>query len=173
MNNTITALSIQTNQVINHGTERQANQFGREAKVEFPKFHGDDIVGENVGWDAHKEEIIQRFGLDFKDADLKNARYDKTAKEYQDLFDTLLCRVDPKTLSGAYCLTNLQEATLEDIKKKNNPLGSHTGSGFRLSGSNKPPVLPLPYTNRRKLFSLVVLPMKELEEEFQDEEEEL
>ncbi|GJT74437.1 RNA-directed DNA polymerase, eukaryota [Tanacetum coccineum] len=41
MNNTIT--SIQTNQVVNHGTGSQANQFGRLAKVEYPKFQGDDV----------------------------------------------------------------------------------------------------------------------------------
>ncbi|GKD94637.1 hypothetical protein Tco_1374474 [Tanacetum coccineum] len=106
-------------------------------------------------------------------ADLRNVKYDKTAKEYQDLFHTLLCRVDvsedhalnlylgglptelemsvqmfkPKTLSDAYCLTNLQEATLEAIKKKNKPLGGHTGSRFALS--------------------------EELEEEFQDAKEKL
>ncbi|GKA19370.1 hypothetical protein Tco_0699285 [Tanacetum coccineum] len=41
-------------------------------------------MGENVGWDAYKEAIIQRFGLVFEDpmADLKNVKYDKTAKEY-------------------------------------------------------------------------------------------
>ncbi|GJS64833.1 reverse transcriptase [Tanacetum coccineum] len=45
MNSIITALSIPTTQVVNHGTRRQANQFGRLAKVEFPKFHRDDVKG--------------------------------------------------------------------------------------------------------------------------------
>ncbi|GJR80110.1 hypothetical protein Tco_0150895 [Tanacetum coccineum] len=294
MNSTITALSIQTTQVVNHGTGRQANQFGRLAKVEFPKFHGDDVrgwvfrceqfflidntppeekvrivsvhlfdkallwqrqciktMGENVVWDVYKEAIIQRSRSVFEDpmAELKNATYDKSAKEYQDLFDTLLCRADvsevhalslylgglptelemsvrmfkQKKLSDVYCLTTLQEATLEVIKKKNKPLGSHHVGRFGMSSdsgsSNKPPLLPFPYANNisnpnpttalktpvrkqltqkeyeekraknmgfycdkkfvpghkceGKLFSLVVLPMKELEEKFEDAQEEL
>ncbi|GJV26690.1 gypsy/ty3 retroelement polyprotein [Tanacetum coccineum] len=202
MNSTITTLSIQTNQVVNHGTGRQANQFGRLTKVEIPEFHRDDVkgwpfflidntspeekvrivlvhisnkallwhmqcnktMGGSLGWDTYKEAIIQRFRSVFEDpmADLKNAKYDKTAKEYEDLFDILLCRVDvsendalslffwgfpielemsvqkfkPKTLSDAYCLTNL-----------------HKCEG--------------------QLFSLEVLPTEELAKEFQDEEEEL
>ncbi|GJU98276.1 hypothetical protein Tco_1327547 [Tanacetum coccineum] len=169
MNNAITTLSIQTTQVVNHGTRRQANQFGRLAKVEFLKYHRDDVRGwvfrceqffliDNTP--PEEKAIIQRFGSVFKDpmADLRNAKYYKTAKEYQDLFHTLLCRVDPKTLSDAYCLTNLQEATLEAIKKKNKPLGGHTGSRFALSG---------------QMFSLMVFPTEELEEEFQDAKEKL
>nr|GEW17370.1 hypothetical protein [Tanacetum cinerariifolium] len=75
---------------------------------------------------------------------LKNAKYEKTAKEYQDLFDTLLCRViisqedainlylgglrtelemnvkmfKPATLADAYSLTKLQEAVLNVVKKR-------------------------------------------------------
>ncbi|GJZ57009.1 hypothetical protein Tco_0612503 [Tanacetum coccineum] len=177
MNSTLIILSIQTNQVVNHGTGRQINQFGRLAKVKFPKFHEDDVRG----------------------------------------------GVDPKTLSNAYCLTNLQEATLEAIKKKNMPLGSHHVGGFGMSSdsgnSNKPPLLPLPFADSNskpnptialkspvkkpltqkvyekkttknmcfyydkkfvpvhkcewQLFSLMVLPIKELEEEFKDAQEEL
>ncbi|GKG19391.1 hypothetical protein Tco_0376490 [Tanacetum coccineum] len=81
---------------------------------------------------------------------LKNAMYDKFDKEYQDLFDTLLCRVTisqehaislylgglltelemsvrmfkPVTLAVAYSFTGLQEAILEAVKKKNKPPGS-------------------------------------------------
>ncbi|GJX41610.1 hypothetical protein Tco_0256600 [Tanacetum coccineum] len=83
MNSTITTLSIQTNQVVNHDTERQAKPFGRLAKFEFPKFHGDDVRwGENVGWDKYKEAIIQRSSSVIEDpmVALKNAKYEKTAK---------------------------------------------------------------------------------------------
>ena len=93
-----------------------------------------------MGWEVYKTAIIQRFGSVFEDpiSALKNANYETNATEYQDLFDTLLCRVDiseehdismylgglptelemrvrmfkPRTLSNAYSLTNMQEATL-------------------------------------------------------------
>ncbi|GJV98682.1 gypsy/ty3 retroelement polyprotein [Tanacetum coccineum] len=102
--------------------------------------------GENISWTDYKDAISLRFGSVYDDpmALLKNAKYDKSAKEYQDTFDTLLSRVEvseeraislylgglpielemsvrmfrPKTLSDAYCLTTLQEVTLEAVKKK-------------------------------------------------------
>ena len=87
---------------------------------------------------------------------LKNSKYEKSAKEYQDLFDTLLSRVTisqehaislymgglptelemsvrmfkPATLADAYSLTKLQEAILDAVKKKNKPLGSFTSNRF-------------------------------------------
>ncbi|GJZ04253.1 hypothetical protein Tco_0537528 [Tanacetum coccineum] len=45
MRNLITTLGLQQNQVLNNGNGRQANQFSRLAKVEFPKFQGDDVRG--------------------------------------------------------------------------------------------------------------------------------
>ncbi|GJY72280.1 hypothetical protein Tco_0475983 [Tanacetum coccineum] len=54
---------------------RQANQFIRLAKVEFPKFNGEDFFDDPM-------------------VALKNAKYDKSAKDYQDIFDNLLCRVE-------------------------------------------------------------------------------
>ncbi|GJX09585.1 immune-associated nucleotide-binding protein 9 [Tanacetum coccineum] len=180
MNSTITALSIQTTQVVNHGTGRQANQFGRLAKVEFPKFHGDDVrgwvfmckqfflidntqpkekvwiisvhlsdkallwhrqciktMGENVGWDVYKEAIIQRFSLVFKDlmVKLKNAKYDKSAKEHQDLFDTLLCRVD---VSEDHALS---------LYLGGLPTELEMSVRIDSDSSNKPPLLPLPSAN--------------------------
>nr|GEY68712.1 reverse transcriptase [Tanacetum cinerariifolium] len=77
-------------------------------------------------------------------SELKNLKYETTAREYEDEFDSLLSRVEinedhvvslfmrglpteieigvrmfkPKTLADAYCLTNLQEATLNAVKKK-------------------------------------------------------
>ena len=57
----------------------------------------------------------------------------------------------PRTLSNAYSLTNLQEATLEAVRKKGRPfLNANTGRfgvGSGLGVSNKPPLLPLPAPN--------------------------
>ncbi|GKC80440.1 putative mitochondrial protein [Tanacetum coccineum] len=103
-----------------------------------------------MGWELYKAGIIQRFGSVFEDpmSALKNAKYEKNAKEYQDVFDTLLCRVTisqeyasslylgglptklemivrmfkPATLADTYYLTNLQEAILKVVKKKNKPV---------------------------------------------------
>ncbi|GKA65823.1 hypothetical protein Tco_0765530 [Tanacetum coccineum] len=43
MRNLITTLGFQQKQTMNQG--RQANHFGRLAKVEFPKFHEEDVRG--------------------------------------------------------------------------------------------------------------------------------
>ncbi|GJS91882.1 reverse transcriptase [Tanacetum coccineum] len=181
MRQMIVGLGAQNNQ-----GARQANQFSRLAKVKFPKFNGDDVLGwifkcdkfflidntleeekvkiiyvhlfdkallwhrqliktkgENISWTDYKDVIALRFGSVYDDpmALLKNAKYDKSAKEYPDTFDTLLSRVKvseeyaislylgglptevemcvrmfrPNTLFDAYCLTTLQEATLEAL----------------------------------------------------------
>nr|GEU44746.1 putative mitochondrial protein [Tanacetum cinerariifolium] len=100
----------------------------------------------NVGWEVYKKEILERFGNVYEDpmSELKNLKYETTAREYEDAFDSLLSRVEinkdhavslfmrgipteiemgvrmfkPKTLADAYCLTNLKEATLNVVKKK-------------------------------------------------------
>ncbi|GJT24874.1 hypothetical protein Tco_0894811 [Tanacetum coccineum] len=121
----ITGLGMQNNQM----ARRQANQFGRLAKVEFPKFQGDDVMGwvfkceqffinttpevekekitcvhlfdkallwhrqflktnrENMDWDVYKGAIIKIFGYVFDDpiSALNNAKYEKNAREYQDV----------------------------------------------------------------------------------------
>nr|GFC73592.1 hypothetical protein [Tanacetum cinerariifolium] len=107
---------------------------------------------------------------------LKNAKYDKSAKEYQDMFDTLLCRVTisqehaitlylgglptklkmsvrmfkPATLTDAYSLTRLQEVILEAVKKKNKPTGSFTSTRFSNGGNyentSKHTLFPKPNT---------------------------
>ncbi|GJY42186.1 retrotransposon-related protein [Tanacetum coccineum] len=248
MRNLITTLGLQQNQVLNNGNGRQANQFSRLAKVEFPKFQGDDVRGwafkcdqfflidntpaeekvkivsvhlsdkallwhrqfisnngDNVGWEVYKAAIIQRFGSVFEDpmAALKNAKYEKNAKEYQDVFDTLLCRVTisqehaislylgglptelemsvrmfkPATLADAYSLTNLQEAILEAVKKKNKPMVtsnvSRFGNGSYYGNNNKPALLPLPAPNnpvRSKPNTPVTAPMRKqlTQKEYQD-----
>ncbi|GJX62542.1 reverse transcriptase [Tanacetum coccineum] len=102
--------------------------------------------GTNVTWEVYKKAILARFGNFYKDpmSELKNLKYETTAREYEDTFDNLLIRVEIsedhavslfmgglptkiemgvrmfklKTLADAYCLTNLQEATLNAVKKK-------------------------------------------------------
>ncbi|GJY14993.1 retrotransposable element Tf2 [Tanacetum coccineum] len=202
---------------------RQANQFGRSAKVEFPKFQRDDVRGwvfkcdqffiidntpndekvkivsvhlsdkallwhrqyltvirENVGWEVYKNAIIQRFGSIFEDPmyALKNVKYEKNAREYQDLFNTLLCRVtiSQEHVINAYSLTILQEAILDAVKKKNNPSGPSNrnmfDNGAYYGNASKPAILSkpntpvnAPYTQGHKcacqLFSLVLVPDEE------------
>ncbi|GKD06163.1 putative mitochondrial protein [Tanacetum coccineum] len=105
------------------------------------------LNGENVSWNFYKIGILQRFGTLYDDpvSEIRNVKYGTNAKNYQDAFDKLLSRVEmseervvslylrgcqlkiemwvrmfrPKTLVDAYCLTNLQEATLNAVKKKN------------------------------------------------------
>nr|GEX90658.1 reverse transcriptase [Tanacetum cinerariifolium] len=82
--NQIAGISLQ-NQVVNEGGNRQQTQFSRLTKVEFLKFLGDDVRG----W-------IFRFRAVFDDpmAQLRNVKYENSAKEYQDKFDDLLSRVE-------------------------------------------------------------------------------
>ncbi|GJT64937.1 hypothetical protein Tco_1016417 [Tanacetum coccineum] len=161
----------------------------------------------------------QRFVFEDPMAALKNAKYEKNTKEYQDVIDTLLCRIEisqehvvslylgglptelemsvrmfkPRTLANAYYLTNLQESTLEAVKKKNRPIVSNNNSrygyGNGIGNVSKLPLLTLPSTNNYgkvnpnttykapyegQLFSLVVLADElENDEEFVDVEEEL
>nr|GEW94043.1 gypsy/Ty3 retroelement polyprotein [Tanacetum cinerariifolium] len=83
-----TSIGGPNNQLVHPNRGRQANQFSRLAKVEFLEFQGNNEI--------YKTAIIQRFGSVFEDpmVALKNAKYEKNAKEYQNVFDTLLCRVD-------------------------------------------------------------------------------
>ncbi|GJS91875.1 hypothetical protein Tco_0774511 [Tanacetum coccineum] len=128
--------------------------------------------GENVTWTEYKEAITLRFGLVFDDliTALKNAKYDKSD---QDIFDNLLCRVEvseehaislylgglptelemvvrmvkPKTLSDAYCLTTLQEATLEAVKKKNRPFTRRFGANNVNGINSRQSLFLVPATN--------------------------
>ncbi|GJY33253.1 hypothetical protein Tco_0417722 [Tanacetum coccineum] len=150
MANDITALSLQNTQMANRGPQLTHS---RMAKIKFPKFSSKDVKGwfirvhgMNVGWEVYKQAILAWFGNVYDDPmfELKNFKYETTAREYEDAFDSLLSRVEvsdehavsllmggllteiemrvrmfkPKTLADAYCLTNLPEATLNDVKKK-------------------------------------------------------
>nr|GEY98038.1 putative reverse transcriptase [Tanacetum cinerariifolium] len=122
--------------------KRSQLNHSRMAKIEFPKFSGDDVKG----WEVYKKSILARFGNVYEDhvSELKNLKYETTARECEDAFDSLLSRVEiskdhdislfmgglpteiemgvrmfkPQTLADAYCLTNLQEATLNAVKMK-------------------------------------------------------
>ncbi|GJV70513.1 putative tetratricopeptide-like helical domain superfamily protein [Tanacetum coccineum] len=123
MNNTITALRLQNNQVVNASIGRQANQFSRLAKVEFPKV------------DVSEEYVVSLYLGDLPTE-----------------LEMSVTMFKPKTLSDAYCPTNPQEATLEAVKKKNKHLMNHNvnrfGYGSSLGGVNKQPLLALPSTNK-------------------------
>ncbi|GKD63927.1 putative mitochondrial protein [Tanacetum coccineum] len=102
--------------------------------------------GTNVTWEVYKKAILARFGNVYEDpmSELKNLKYETTAREYEDAFESLLSRVEisedhaislfmgglpteiemgvrmfkPQTLADAYYLANLQETTLNAVKKK-------------------------------------------------------
>nr|GEZ32305.1 hypothetical protein [Tanacetum cinerariifolium] len=106
--------------------------------------------------------------------ELKNVKYDSNAKEYQDKFDDLLSRVEIsvehsvslylaglpselemgvrmfklQNLADAYCLTNLQEAILNAVKKKNKmqfgASSSKFGNNEGNTGVSTKPLLALP-----------------------------
>ncbi|GJT69046.1 hypothetical protein Tco_1028332 [Tanacetum coccineum] len=118
-----------------------------------------------------------------------NLKYEASAKNNEDAFDNLLSRVEisednaislfvgglpteikirvrmfnPRTLVDAYCLINLQEATLNVVKKKNRMVyngGSSTSTRFNAQDTTLcKPLLPLPQdssvqtpkTNRKQL----------------------
>ncbi|GKB11734.1 retrotransposable element Tf2 [Tanacetum coccineum] len=191
MANDITALSLQNNQVVNRGPQLNHS---RMAKIEFPKFFGDDVKGwvfksllwhsqfvrihgTNVSWEVYKKAILARFGNVYGDpmSELKNLKYETTTREYEDAFDSLLSRVEinedhavslfmrglpteiemgvgmfkPKTLADAYCLTNLQEATLNAVKKKGRSAFVSNSSRYNNSPINtfQKPLLTNPTTN--------------------------
>ncbi|GJX10964.1 RNA-directed DNA polymerase, eukaryota, partial [Tanacetum coccineum] len=138
------------------------------------------VHGENVTWPVYRDVIIQRFGTVFDDpmAELKNVKYTSNAKEYQDKFDDLLSMVEvsvehsmslylgvlptklemrvrmfrPQTLVDAYRFTNLQEATLNALKKNNKMQFGNSGSKFGSNGNTTStttkPLLALPNTTR-------------------------
>ncbi|GJS08198.1 hypothetical protein Tco_0364994 [Tanacetum coccineum] len=111
-----------------------------------------------VDWVVYKQAILKRFGNVYEDpmSGLKNLKYETTARACEDAFDTLLSRVE----INAYCLTNLQEATLNAVKKKNKPVfgtnNTRQWNGHKCSG---------------QLYSLVVLPEEELCEILEEDED--
>nr|GFB43079.1 reverse transcriptase [Tanacetum cinerariifolium] len=132
---------------------------------------------------------------------LKNVKYEKNAREYQDLFDALLCRVTisqehvislyffgeggrlptklemsvrmfkPATLVDAHSLTILQEAILDAMKKKHNPVGppntntfdngAYYGNASKLAIFSKPNTpVNAPFDNTTFTTDVMLLPLR-------------
>nr|GEU40815.1 RNA-directed DNA polymerase, eukaryota, reverse transcriptase zinc-binding domain protein [Tanacetum cinerariifolium] len=74
--------------------------------------------GENVTWTEYKEAITLRFGSIFDDpiATLKNARHDKSAKDYQDTFDNLLSDTEEKEEEFLDAGESLVDSTQEEVQ---------------------------------------------------------
>ncbi|GJS61022.1 retrovirus-related pol polyprotein from transposon 17.6 [Tanacetum coccineum] len=183
------------------GVDNRVKRYVEDVMGEIQRVHG-----ENVTWPIYRDAIIQRFGTVFDDpmSKLKNVKYTSNAKEYQDKFDDLLSRVEvsvehsvslhlgglptelemgvrmfrPQTLADAYRLTNLQDTTLNALKKTNKwqlgNSGSKFGSNGNLTSTTTKPLLALPNTTKSHkyeghLFTLVILANpEEQEEEFVD-----
>ncbi|GJZ27322.1 reverse transcriptase [Tanacetum coccineum] len=129
---TMQEMMIMQNQGMN-GTVRNQNlnqQFNMMTKVEFPKFLGDDVKG----WIFRYEQL---FSIDDI---LENQKIEIGVRMFR-----------PKTLADANCLTNLQEATLEAVRKKKkaniNSFVGRFGSGMGHGNNSKPPLLGLPAPN--------------------------
>ncbi|GJY67895.1 putative mitochondrial protein, partial [Tanacetum coccineum] len=177
----VTRALQEMNQRLNgNGRIQNKNQFTRMTKVDFPNFLGDDVKGqfirlngETVSWNVYKKGILERFGTVFDDpiSKIRKIKYQSSAKDYQDAFDTLLSRLDvseehdvsfyltgfpveieigvrmfrPTTLANAYRSTNYQEATLEAMRKKNKVMVNYQqgrfGGGGNGYGSNVKPAL--------------------------------
>ncbi|GJU71509.1 transposon ty3-I gag-pol polyprotein, partial [Tanacetum coccineum] len=142
----IVGLGAQNNQ-----GARQANQFSRLAKVEFSKFNGDDVLGWMFKCD-------QFFLIDNTLEEEKLSRVEVSEEYAISLYlgglptelEMSVRMFRPKTLSDAYCLTTLQEATLEAVKKKSRPFTNQSNNRFGVSNAsgttNKLALLPKPNT---------------------------
>jgi len=119
-------------------------------------------------WEEDKTAIASRFGAKpFDDplAELMKLRQSETVEQYQEVFDSLLNRVEspvahavscflsglnkelqnavrmfkPHTLHDAYCLAKLQKATLASIARKARPILDRNVSYTRTVGSGHKP----------------------------------
>nr|GEV14308.1 retrovirus-related Pol polyprotein from transposon 297 family [Tanacetum cinerariifolium] len=144
MLNQIHGISLQN---LTGAANKQQTQYSRLTKVEFPKFSGDDARG--WIFKCERFFLIDTIPEDLKVRLLSVHLFDKALMWHRqflkDKFDDLLSRVEisvehsvslylaglptelemgvrmfkPQNLSDAYCLTNLQEAILNVVKKKN------------------------------------------------------
>nr|GEV52574.1 retrotransposable element Tf2 [Tanacetum cinerariifolium] len=170
---------------------RQANQFGRLAKVEFVKFHEDDVRGWVFRCDQFfhidntpNEEKVKIVSVYLSDKALLWHRQVTISQEHAiSLYlgglpielQMSVRMFKPATLVDAYSLTRLQEAILEAIKKKSKPAGTFTsnrfGNGRSYGSVSKPALLPKPNTpnvpvNAHWLSTLGDIKFKELRMEF-------
>nr|GEX94922.1 gypsy/Ty3 retroelement polyprotein [Tanacetum cinerariifolium] len=129
MLNQITALSLQTQSI--NGAIRPQTQYGRMTKIDFPKFLGKDVWGwifrqllkvheETVTWPVYRDAIMQRFGTVFDDPMSKLKNVNLYLGGLPTKIEMGVRMFKPQSLTDAYCLTNLQEATLNAVKKKSN-----------------------------------------------------
>nr|GEV88121.1 B-box-type zinc finger, zinc finger, PHD-type, DC1 [Tanacetum cinerariifolium] len=121
--------------------------------------------GKAVAWDVYEAAILQRFCAINEDpmAELKNLKYETTVKEYQSPFEKLMNQVDitksqaiivficclpasielkvrmfkPRSLTDAFSLAGLQEATIVALKQRNAPILTtpKTASGWNSNRS--------------------------------------
>ncbi|GJU93992.1 retrotransposon-related protein [Tanacetum coccineum] len=117
---------------------------------QFIKVHGD-----NVTWPVYRDAIVQRFGTVFDDP-MVDISVEHSISLYLGGLPTEIemgvRMFKPRTLTDAYCLTNLQEATLNAVKKKSkmqfSASTSRYGSNVATNTSNPKPLLTLPNTTR-------------------------
>ncbi|GJW88158.1 hypothetical protein Tco_0163498 [Tanacetum coccineum] len=150
-------IMVTMNQGMNgNGRIQNQNQFTRMTKVEFPKFSGYDVKG----W------IFRCNSLGLMGKIL--VRMCTRIGSFKDLIEMVLRMYIPKTLADAYSTENIQEATLEAIKKKNKAMVNSQQGRFG-GGSNgywnnvKPSLLPLTSSNsnwRSKPNTLASAPIK-------------
>ncbi|GKB25597.1 ty3-gypsy retrotransposon protein [Tanacetum coccineum] len=182
----------------------QQSPYTRLDKLEFPKFSRDDVKGWVFRGEQffildqvikaekdYKQAVLARFGTVTDDhmSELKNLKYETTARAYEDTFDDLLSRIEisedhaislfigglpveismavrmfkPRKLADAYCLTKLKEATINAVKKKGIMLYNGSTSG----NARYPPG----HKCSGQMYALEVLDGTECEEECLGEEE--
>ncbi|GJT42858.1 retrotransposable element Tf2 [Tanacetum coccineum] len=131
--------------------------------------------GGYVNWETYKQAVLARFGTDDPMSELKNLKYETTATAYEDAFDDLLSRIEiredhaislfigglpveiamtvrmfkPKKLANVYCLTNLQEATLNAVKKKGRMMYTGSTSGTSAPKNNRKQLTQKEYQEKR------------------------
>nr|GEU49498.1 ribonuclease III domain-containing protein [Tanacetum cinerariifolium] len=80
--------------------------------------------GEAVAWDVYEATILQRFGAinEYPMAELKTLKYETTVKEYQTSIELKVRMFKPRSLTDAFSLDGLQEATIAALKQRNAPI---------------------------------------------------
>ncbi|GKB90235.1 hypothetical protein Tco_0962507 [Tanacetum coccineum] len=100
------------------GSQTHNTQYGRMSKIEFPKFHGEDVkgwvyrckkffkiggikeerkkYGDRTPWEMYEGEVVKIFGAIYEDpiVDLKNLKQEGSVQQYQEAFESLLNRVE-------------------------------------------------------------------------------
>nr|GEW41408.1 hypothetical protein [Tanacetum cinerariifolium] len=120
VNTEIQALNKEEENSNGRGSHTHNTQYGRMSKIEFPKFHGEDVkrwvyislvwhqqyvkkYEDITPWEMYEGEVVKRFGAIYKDSivDLKNLKQEGSVQQYQEIFESLLNRVE---LNEAYAV---------------------------------------------------------------------